>query len=59
MNPKLSYTSAGIVLSIIILVLALLMSIDLRNPGNFWIGTFVTIVLINVLFYLIGKRKKA
>jgi hypothetical protein len=57
MNPKLSLFSSSIIISIIVLFLSVIVSVDLYDPKPFWEGVFLTIFVINITFYLIGLLK--
>jgi Kef-type K+ transport system membrane component KefB len=58
MNPKLTYFSSAMIVSVIILILALVFSSSLHNPQPFWLSTLGAIFLLNVTSYLLGRRNE-
>jgi hypothetical protein len=58
MNPKLTHFSTAMILSVIIFLLALLVSSDLNDPQPFYLSTLGIILFVNVTSYLLSRRNE-
>ncbi len=56
MNPKLTYFSTAIILSLFILVLAMFAGSALKEPQLFWLGTVAVIFCVNLVCYMLSRR---
>ena len=56
MNPKLSYFATAVIVSVVIFVLALLISTDLKDPQPFWLATLGIILFVHVIGHVFSRR---
>ncbi len=56
MNPKLTYFSGAIVISVLILVLGWIVGSTLHDPKSFFLSIFGIILFVNVTSFFLSRQ---